>query len=396
MKIYYNAKQRVYFGKYKSAEGKWRNKLCPVSVAHDEALALAWFTAWLRNHDDVWRPEEHTKKSVRELASKWLSWKREKSEDDYASAERLLRLYVYPTELADVDLETELSVGHATAWTEWLLTKKVGYYAKRNATQAVRSMLSDMRGKGWANIRENPFTDPFVRKLLKGPRSRTIVHVPVPSLVSLLSATERPDRVLRVLFAACTGLRLREAAALAWSHIDLTGPVPHVRVERQLSKLEDGEATFKLPKRDSTRVIPLHPALVTALSWWKTMGWSQHTGLDNDPSRPVFPNPGGGFGVGRWSAHLREMLADAGCPVKCEGKAITWHSLRRSFLTMLTDAGVPHVDVQHLAGHAPDGVTAKHYVAKNLPRFAGYVAMLPIPSAVPACSHVRLVISEAS
>jgi integrase len=65
------------------------------------------------------------------------------------------------------------------------------------------------------------------------------------------------------LFALCTGLRVREIAGLSWGHIDTRDKL--VRVVRQL-KTSGETPTFKPPKRDSKRTIPLHPSLVTALS----------------------------------------------------------------------------------------------------------------------------------
>ena len=45
-KVYWNGRHRVYFGKYK-LDGKWKNKLVPVSV-DDKEKATQWFAVWLR------------------------------------------------------------------------------------------------------------------------------------------------------------------------------------------------------------------------------------------------------------------------------------------------------------------------------------------------------------
>jgi hypothetical protein len=41
-------------------------------------------------------------------------------------------------------------------------------FTVRNIVQAVRGFLSDCRGKGWADIAENPFNDAFVKRKTAG------------------------------------------------------------------------------------------------------------------------------------------------------------------------------------------------------------------------------------
>lgn len=45
--------------------------------------------------------------------------------------------------------------------------------------------------------------------------------------------------------------------------------------------------------------------------------------------------------------------------------------MRRSFLTMLADAGVEESIRTVLGGHRAKTVTDRHYTARNLPRFVG-------------------------
>jgi len=72
-------------------------------------------------------------------------------------------------------------------------------------------------------------------------------------------------------------------------------------------------------------------------------------------------------------------LASYGVGSLFEGREpFTVHALRRTFLTMLTDAAVSDGDVKLLAGHAAPGVTRGHYVAATLERLRKAVISIPV------------------
>lgn len=52
------------------------------------------------------------------------------------------------------DLENELDIGHCTSWTEWVKTHGLAPLTVRNVVQGLRGFLVDIRGKGWARLRE--------------------------------------------------------------------------------------------------------------------------------------------------------------------------------------------------------------------------------------------------
>ncbi|HEY0465190.1 MAG TPA: hypothetical protein VGC79_13315, partial [Polyangiaceae bacterium] len=114
------------------------------------------------------------RKTIRKLAQRWINWKREVLANDrkaYEGAERTLNKWVLPFAIADIDLERELNLGHCTDWIEGI--KKAGRapMTTRNIVQQLRGFLVDVRGKGWVNLRENPFLDPYVRKVLGVPET---------------------------------------------------------------------------------------------------------------------------------------------------------------------------------------------------------------------------------
>jgi integrase len=80
---------------------------------------------------------------------------------------------------------------------------------------------------------------------------------------------------------------------------------------------------------------------------------------------------------------LRDDLTVAGVPTLFEGKhPITFHALRRTFMSLLEGEGVGRDLIGALAGHAGKTVTDRHYIAKNIERFNEAVKKLPLPDAL--------------
>lgn len=78
-KVYWNKRQRVFFGKYK-LNGQWKNKVIPVCIDTEEK-ATKWFAMWLEKleadrvepvNDQVQLDE---RKTIRNLGDRWLIWK---------------------------------------------------------------------------------------------------------------------------------------------------------------------------------------------------------------------------------------------------------------------------------------------------------------------------------
>ena len=74
--------------------------------------------------------------------------------------------------------------------------------------------------------------------------------------------------------------------------------------------------------------------------------------------------------------YLRQDLVEAELSAKIDGFNIDNHAMRRSFLTMLADAGVEESIRTVLGGHKAKTVTDRHYTARNLPRFVAAVNAL--------------------
>jgi integrase len=394
-RVYWDDRHRAFFGKHKR-DGAWRNKFVPVSIDNEEDAAQ-WFACWLRgleetgveplNEDVIIR----VPKTLRSLADRWLAWKKEQYASDsrrLKDCKRLLDRWVLPHAIADIDLERDLDLGHCTSWVECVQRSGRAPNTVRNIVQGMRGFLVDARGKGWIKVKENPFLDPFIRKMLNGCEplagKNTIIHLKKAEVRRLLTrnAPEIPAlRKVRNLLAVATGCRLGELAALRWEDIDLDAPVPTVTVFRQLQRItREKEPVFKEPKLKSHRILPLHPTAVVALRWWKAQGWCAYVGRAPEPADPAFPNATGEYSISRWAALLRADLIVAGVPTLFEGKhPITFHALRRTFMSLLEGEGIGRDLIGGLAGHAGKTVTDRHYIAKNIDRFNEAVKKLPLP-----------------
>ena len=195
------------------------------------------------------------------------------------------------------------------------------------------------------------------------------------------SAVPEPRRV-RYLIAVQSGARDGELAALLWRDVHLDGPLPLLDVIKALAtRGETGWATLgKLKTRGSKRKIPLHPQTQRALRAWYAVGWPQHVGRRPAPDDYLFPNAQGEAHRPASAELLRRDLESAGLPTSFVGRhPFTFHALRRTFATMLSDAFVSSDIRDALLGHVEGKTAEKFYVGGAYVRraFEAGIAKLP-------------------
>jgi integrase len=147
---------------------------------------------------------------------------------------------------------------------------------------------------------------------------------------------------------ASTGLRVSEAIALQWRHLQLDGSTPHLKVRRALVK-----GTMGAPKsRHSRRDVSLDPDLALALREHRRD--SEWPG-DDDLVFPV----GNGSPI-RPSNLRRRVLKptaqEAGVPW------VGFHSFRHTCASLLFAQGRNAVQVQRWLGHHSAAFTLARYV----------------------------------
>jgi integrase len=160
-------------------------------------------------------------------------------------------------------------------------------------------------------------------------------------LLVFAATTRHPVRNrLIVLLSLKAGLRAAEIANVCWDMVlDPTGEIAGV------IELRDWAA-----KKNSGRLIPIHPDLRDALAAWRCMA---------EPVGPVITSERGGpmtpVSIVNWFAKAYREIGLQGC---------SSHSGRRTFITraarLVHNAGASLRDVQLLAGHRSIQTTQRY------------------------------------
>ncbi|HEX5400144.1 MAG TPA: site-specific integrase [Verrucomicrobiae bacterium] len=157
-----------------------------------------------------------------------------------------------------------------------------------------------------------------------------------------LVAVSETRRVVYMV-AATTGIRRGELEQLEWRDFHLEAAKPFVNVRATIAKNHKQAA------------LPLTQEVVSALL--------RHRKTEAVPSDRVFA------GIIPRMERFRKDLVEAGIPyVDAKGEFADFHSLRKTFATMLILAGVPHRVVMELMRHSDPKLTTKTYTdAGQLP-----------------------------
>ncbi len=249
----------------------------------------------------------------------------------------------------------------------------------RNIVGVTTQFFEDVIAEEWVDLPANPMKHPAVRKEVPEAETRAhaadVIVICSDAQVDALVACGLPIWSLRFVLALTTGLRDGEIAGLRFSDLDLEHEVPHIRVRTAIALTgPQGHATRgKLKTKNSKRPVPLHSLALELLTAWKESGWERYvTRIDKEldpkpqPDDPIFPTPTGKPHRPKSADMLRAVLRAAGLPDACDGHALDFHALRRTFATRLQIAGVPEDIRKRLMGHAASGVTGKHYTADDL------------------------------
>ena len=296
---------------------------------------------------------------------------------------------------------TTLTVPVLRAWIRELAAE-ASPSTVRNNVNALTRFFGDAKAERWLAIPTNPMRDDEVRAVLpsvEAPDAGEIEHWTRPAFEALLASPALPaHRFGLYLVDVLSGLRDGELHGLQWKHAALSAPVPHLRVRQQAGTPRDGEpVTIGSPKtKYSKRDVPLHPAALAWLSWWKEAGWKAHVGRAPEADDHVFPSPSGDVWRPRGPDLLRADLLAADLPrehVSPDGERspFTFHAIRHTFATWLGSSGVDGDLVDRLLGQSPHTVRGRHYQAPDLEQLAravrGIVLALPDrPGVVPSTS----------
>jgi len=176
---------------------------------------------------------------------------------------------------------------------------------------------------------------------MSGKQAKILLDQQIKSLLVFASASRYPLRnTLIVLLSVKAGLRAGEIAKLTWDMV--LGPTGEVG---SVIELRDWAA-----KKNSGRLIPIHPTLRTALAAWRKLTGGTGPIIRSERGGPMTP-----VSIVNWFAIAYRAVGLNGC---------SSHSGRRTFITraarLVHKAGGSLRDVQLLAGHRSIQTTQRY------------------------------------
>jgi integrase len=245
---------------------------------------------------------------------------------------------------------SEVTPSRVAVFVGWLCDEKS--QGKTLSDSTVRNIMAPLRACLATAVREgiirsNPARDVDLPHRPTAEESeeevRALSREQLSTLLELF-----PDRWrLFFTFLATTGLRISEAIALEWRHLELDGSEPHVKVRRALVKGRMGPPKSRYGRRE----IPLEHSVVVALrEHRKASDWPGDENL-------VFP---AGNGSPLRPGNLNRRVLQ---PVREEAD-LSWvgfHTFRHTCATLLFNEGRNAVQVQRWLGHHSPSFTLNTY-----------------------------------
>jgi integrase len=183
----------------------------------------------------------------------------------------------------------------------------------------------------------------------------------LPQAEALLAAAEATLMCAYIVLSLLLGARTEELRALTWSHVDLIGdpdanpPVPpHIMVWRSVRASGDTKT------RKSRRTLALPKRCVTALILHREQQATQRAAAgerwqENDL---VFASQ---VGTPLHAANVRRAFRKVAAAAGLTAEDWTPRELRHSFVSLLSDDGMPIEQISRLVGHSGTSVTELVY-----------------------------------
>lgn len=242
----------------------------------------------------------------------------------------------------------------AVAVEDWLRSMKLeptkANPEGKRASRGTRKKIRDIMHVIFEHAIRFEWTDtnPITSVRQSGKREGTPDILEVEELVALLNALELRERVA-VFLDFGIGARRGELQGLKWSDFDFEKAV--LRLQRSIVLQHVG----KLKTEASEKPIPLSPSLIGDLQIWR-----QETPYAKD-SDYVFASP---FKKGTQPYWMSQIMQHIIKPVAAKigiKKRISWHTLRRTYASLLQDHNEDPKVVQELLRHANFSITMNIY-----------------------------------
>lgn len=296
--------------------------------------------------------EERSRITLHEYALEWVERYqggrrgiRESTRDDYR---RILAQYVQVHFSAKLKL-TELTPRHVAQYVGWLCDAERGLSDKsvRNYVGPLSACLESARQEGI--LRHNPARGIRLphRPTVEDVEREDVRPFTREQLAVFLSVVDVRYRLFFDTLAS-TGLRVSEAIALQWRHVQLDGDWPHVKVRRGIVRGRVGPPKTRHSRRD----VPLPREVVDRLRTHRRD--TEWPGADD----LVFANRNGD------ALHVGNVRRRVLKPAAEEAGA-SWagfHTFRHTCASILFDRGANAVKVQRWLGHHSAAFTLTTYV----------------------------------
>ncbi|MER6810899.1 site-specific integrase [Spirillospora sp. NPDC000708] len=307
----------------------------------------------LRDRDDG-LPSEDTKYTVRHAVENWLEYGLVNRDDETRTKCRSLAGNHIIPNLGARKLR-ELSADDVDAW----LAEK----AKHLSTDTLRQLRSILkrsvaRAQARDKVKRNVV---LLCEVPRGKAGRLSKSLTLDQAAAVLAAATNTSMYAYIVLSLLIGARTEELRALTWTHVDLDGrpeaepPVPpSIRVWRSVraggkTKTKKSRRTLALPKR-CVEALRFQRQLQDEQRQAAGTAWQEH-GL-------VFAST---VGTERNANNVLRSFRAVLARTDLNPDEWTPRELRHSFVSVLSDAGVPIEDISRLAGHKSTEVTETVY-----------------------------------
>jgi integrase len=234
---------------------------------------------------------------------------------------------------------------------EWLAEK--AQTLSTRTLQEVRSVLKRAvtRAQARDKVKRNVVLLCDVPQGCKGRRSKSLT---LPQAEALLNAAQNTSLYAYIVLSLLTGTRTEELRPLTWPHVDLDGDPPSIMVWRSVraggdTKTKKSRRTLALPQR-CVDVLRDHQKQQDQIRQAAGDRWQ-----DNDL---VFPSR---VGTPADASHVRRSFRKVVAAAGLDPHDWTPRELRHSFVSLLSDAGVPIEQISRLVGHSGTATTETIY-----------------------------------
>lgn len=244
---------------------------------------------------------------------------------------------------------------HYNSLFEWAKDNK---YIDNNIFYGIKIKSSNKN-----KLRRLPFTKDEVNKILANLTDKTLV--------------KKDSFYWGALIAIYTGARRNEIAGLLPDDIKLD------KSGIWYFNIDDEEESKSVKTEAATRVVPVHPRLIE-LGFLDFIQKSKHIGLklgNVDGKTPRLLYELTFKGRDKWGKNLGKWFNERYLvQLKLKTPQKVLHSLRHSFITNLSIAGIEIANIKSMVGHEPETVTTEvytHYGVEHLPLFKEAIEKLP-------------------